>query len=383
MSTMPLASLEDRLADLAAVEPGLVPVVSVYLDTRWRDEHQRDRARVLVKTHERAARERGARPEDLAWLDAQVARLVDGSLAPGAPGVALFAGGDGGLREVVPSAVPFEDAWFVDGVPVLGPLAAAAGRLPEAVVVFVDAQRARLIPLSPGAGAPPSDEDEVVLASDVPGHHRRGGWLLLAQSRYQRHIAAHRDRHYDAVAGALGEAVGGDAEVRIVLAGEPRRATELRQHLPAPLDARVAGVVPASRHESAAVIAGRAAALLAARRAAETAAEVEAVITEAAKGGRAVTGAEATFAAAARGAVRRLYLLRGFRSDARACRACGYLVTGPAPACPVCRAGVDEGEASATLVDLVLGKGGAVDVVDEHRGLAEAGGVAARLRYPI
>ncbi len=44
---------------------------------------------------------------------------------------------------------------------------------PEALLVFVDAGSARLIPLGPaGAG------QEVRLESEVDGHHRQGGWAL-------------------------------------------------------------------------------------------------------------------------------------------------------------------------------------------------------------
>lgn len=378
MSTVATTPLPERLTDLARLEPGLVPVVSVYLDTRWTDEHQRDRVRVFVKTQARAARgDRRARAEDVEWIEAQTARIVAQTLAAGAAGVALFAGGERGLREIVPSAVPFEDTWVVDATPFLGPLAAAAGVLPPAAVVFVDAESARIIPVPTGAG------EEVVLQSEVTGHHRQGSWLLLLQSRYQRHIQAQQGRHYDAVAAALAQVAVGGAVARIVLAGEPRRVTELRQHLPPALDARVAGAIPASRHEAAGILAERAAALLVARGATDTAAAVDAVLTEAAKQGHAVAGPEATFAAAARGAVQRLYVLRGFRAGARACRACGYLAPEGASACPMCHAAVDEGEASAALVDMVVGKGGAVDVLTEHRALAEAGGVAARLRYPV
>lgn len=46
---------------------------------------------------------------------------------------------------------------------------------PDALLVFEDAESARLSPLGPsGAG------QEVRLESEVDGHHRQGGWALLA-----------------------------------------------------------------------------------------------------------------------------------------------------------------------------------------------------------
>ncbi len=38
-----------KLQELARTAPGPAPVISVYLDTRWSDEHQRERVRVFLK----------------------------------------------------------------------------------------------------------------------------------------------------------------------------------------------------------------------------------------------------------------------------------------------------------------------------------------------
>lgn len=97
-----------RQQELARTKPGSVPVISVYLDTRWSDEHQREALRL---------------------------------------------------------AVPFPDTFVVADMPQLRPLT------------------------EQGAA------DEIALeTTDVVGHHRRGGWQLLLQSRYQRHIHVHRAR---------------------------------------------------------------------------------------------------------------------------------------------------------------------------------------------
>ena len=41
--------LRARMAELAKIGKTEAPVVSVYLDTRWSDEHQRDRVRIFLK----------------------------------------------------------------------------------------------------------------------------------------------------------------------------------------------------------------------------------------------------------------------------------------------------------------------------------------------
>lgn len=127
------------------------------------------------------------------------------------------------------------------------PVTAAAS-----LVVFVDGERARLIPFGVvDAG------DSVTIESDVPGRHRRGGWALLAQSRYQRHIQDHRARHFEAVAHAVAQLAESRPLARVVIAGAPPNATAFCAHLPPALAARVVGPIAASRHDSDAVIVKR------------------------------------------------------------------------------------------------------------------------------
>jgi hypothetical protein len=337
----------DRLRALAGIEDPTGAVVSVYLDTRWTDEHQRDRARLFVANEARRARS-GVAPglsKDLAWIEAEVAGLVSEGGTEGAQGVALFACDALGLRELVRSRLPFVDSFAIGDRPHLAPLVEATeGALP-ALIVFVDGVSARLIPLgAEGAG------DEVTLEHAVEGRHRQGGWALLAQSRYKRHIEAHRDRHYEAVADAVTTLVDAGGVARLELAGEARAVALFRGHVPSRLQSRIAGTMPGAAYETSSQLVERAATLLARddRRAESEA--LATVLTEAAKGGRAVAGVQPTLEAAARGAVHRLYVLHGV-------------------------------QAPDGVVERVLAAGGAVEVVDADAGLARVGGIAARLRW--
>lgn len=373
--------LDATVARLARVAGAPSPVVSVYLNTRWRDEDQRERVRLFLKNELRRARATAADPalrSDLDWVEAQGAAVVGGGAAADAHGVALFACAPLGLRERLEVRVPFEDAFVVAPEPYLTPLAAALAEIPGTLVAFVDGERARLIPVTVARAG-----EEVVLESDVPGHHRRGGWALLAQARYQRHIQAHRGQHFDAVAEALLRLVEERGLDRIVLAGEPRTLAVFRDHLPRAVAERVVGSVPGAHYEPARTLAERATVLVARVEAEATRAAVEAVLTEAAKGGRAVAGLEETLVAAARGAVQRLYLHRGFAEPGGECPACGTAQPGAGPACRLCGGPVRSVELGRWLVDRVLAAGGTAEVVEGHAGLAQAGGVAARLRYPL
>jgi peptide subunit release factor 1 (eRF1) len=106
-------------------------------------------------------------------------------------------------------------------------------------------------------------------------------------------------------------------------------------------------------------------------------------VTEAAKGQRAVTGVDDTLAAASRGAVRQLLLLAGFAAPGIACPACGALAGGAGATCPFCRAPARRVELGEAATARVFATGGSVAVVADDPQLAEAGGLAALLRFPL
>jgi hypothetical protein len=373
--------LRDRLAALARWEPADTPVVSVYLNTRWVDEHQRERVRIFLKQRLREAHDaRRAAAADLDWIGAQGRALIDRVAFEDASGVALFACHAGGVREVLPVRVAFEDTFVVDARPFLRPLARAAEETPSALVVFVDGESARLVPLNTTG-----PEAEVVLETPVTGRHAAGGWAALAQSRYQRHIEAQREQHLQAVAAAISGWSAGDDAGRIVLAGEPRMVTALRRHLPERVAARVVATIAGTRWEAGTALAARAAERLALSAAERESREVDVVLGEAAKaggaGGASVAGVGAALEAVNREAVRQLYVLASFRETGAACTACAALQRGFHFACAFCGKPTHTVELGEEMVKRVVGAGGVVTTVERHAGLADRGGVAARLRY--
>jgi peptide subunit release factor 1 (eRF1) len=367
-----------RLAELAKLSPTMRPVVSVYLNTRWTDEEQRERVRIFLKNRLREARgattERAA-DEDLDWIEAQGQRLVAGQELRETGGVALFAGGDG-LREILPIRSPFDDTFVVDSKPYLRPLAGAAAAVIPALVVFVDGAHARLLALTPDGPA-----EEVTLRSDVEGRHSAGGWAALAQSRYQRHIEEHRGQHFESTAAVVGDLVDRHGLQRVVLSGESRAVALFRDHLPGAVARRVVGVVPGAGHEPMATIAARAAEHLSRVEDQADATAVDRLLDAAAKGGRAVAGVEPTLEAVNRGAVQRLYLLPEFERPGAVCDRCAALQTPAAGRCRFCDGATRTTELGAAMLDRVLTSGGSIDVVQRHEGLAAREGVGALLRY--
>jgi hypothetical protein len=374
-------TLTEQIARLSKLEMTGAPVVSAYLNTRWTDEHQRERTRLFVKGELRRARE-GGLTEGLAtaldWVEAEAEAVVSQASHADAQGVALFACPGLGLREVIPVRAALENLVVVGDRPFLGPLVAALADAPPILVVFVDAESARLIPV---LDARPGEE--IRLDSDVPGHHRRGGWAQLALAHYQRHIEERRDRHLDAVAEVLGGLVEKHGLERIVIAGSQDSTGAFRRVLPATVAARVAGVVSGQRHEPADELVARAAELIGRVADQEVEAAVDGLLTVAAKDGHAAASLEGVLEAVQRGAVDRLYLLRDFREPGRACTACAALQPGDAATCRLCRQATAAVELGETMVTRTIAAGGAVTMVHAHAALGAMGGVAARLRFAL
>ncbi|HXJ78636.1 MAG TPA: hypothetical protein VMS64_08155 [Candidatus Methylomirabilis sp.] len=370
-----------RLTELARIERAETPVVSIYLNTRWNDEHQRERVRVFLKNELAKARRAPAGradESDLEWIATQGDSIIAQERFPDAQGVALFACQALALREVLPVRVPFEDTFVVADAPFLRPLAAMLEQTPVALVVFIDTESARLIPLTlEGAG------EEVQLQSEVPGRHSRGGWAQMAQSGYQLHIEDHRGRHFEAVAESLTRLIERYAVKRIVMTGEAKNVTLFRKHLPPQIDRLVVGAVTAARHESASAILGRATGLLGHVAGHDQEMAVDAVLTEAAKSRQAVAGVDETLDAVNRGAVHQLYLLKDFRETGTRCSACGALQRGIHATCRFCGKETKAAELGEAMTDRVIGAQGKVETVDVHQGLARVGGVMARLRFPL
>jgi hypothetical protein len=143
-------SIQDRITRLAKIHAP-TGVISVYLNTHWADEHQRERTRVFVQEKIRRTRQApiaAGLDAALGWIEAEVDLRVGQARDAAAGGVALFACPAAGVREVFASRAAFEPAFVVGDAPHLRPLAAMLGEHPAAIVAFVDGERARLIPVT-------------------------------------------------------------------------------------------------------------------------------------------------------------------------------------------------------------------------------------------
>ena len=371
--------LTEGMKELAKLPPASTPVVSVYLNTHWADEQQRERVRIFLKNElteaRRAKGDTRAAAADLDWIEEETGALLSLEMAPEARGAALFACEAIGLRKLLTSRLPFENLFAVGESVLLRPLAEMSDVAPPALLVFVDTESARLLTLTPSGPG-----EEVDLESEVPGHHKQGG---SAADRLQRHFHEERARHYERVARHVVAKVEQQGVRHIVLTGDERNAALFREALPERIAHYVVGVVPGARHEPIEAIAARATELLPRVDQQREAADVDAALVAAAKGGKAAAGLSATLAAANQDAIYRLYLLNGLTASGRMCGRCGMLGEEFAWTCPVCGGEARTVELGEAITKRVVAAAGEVEPVLAHEGLARAGGIAADLRHPL
>jgi peptide subunit release factor 1 (eRF1) len=373
--------LTAKLSELGKISRGPSPVVSVYLDTRWADEHQRDRVRVFLKNElarARRASSNRAADGDLDWIESQGAALVGQATMPEAAGVALFACEALGLRELLPVRMPFADTFAVADSPVLRPLAALAETTPPALLIFVDAEHARLWTVTAeGAAA------EVVLEAEREGHPRVAGGPQMVQTGWDRRQGAARERHLDVVAKRAVTLADSEGIQHLIVAGEPRNVALLRKALPLSVAKHVVGEIAGSRDEAGDVLVRRATELLSRAQGQRDAEEVDDILVTAAKGGKAAAGVDATLEAVKRGAIHRLYLLGEFCASGGICVACGNLQGDSSEPCRLCGKPTRPADLAEAMIHRVIAAGGKVLTLSTHAALGGAGGVAAELRFPL
>ncbi len=341
---------------LAELEPGDLPMLSVYLDMRLQATGEdpttrsglvvlKDRLREIEKTFPPRGAELDSFRADTARIEEYIAR----DFGPDAHGLALFACAGRDLFEEVEASVAFDNQVTVGPAPDLFQLARLLDGLETAVVALVDTNTARLFVTRRGW------LDEVGGQDDDPKYYGKrsvGGW---SQARYQRHTDEVRARFAREVATELDGLVERTGATRVILAGDEVAIPHLR-------DALSGRVAPLVHDEVLRIdirapqdaIKGEIAPLLAAAEADDARSTAERLVGAVRAGGLGVAGVAATRAALERGQVDTLLL------DPQA--------------------EVDE-ETRGALVRLAAATSGGVEVVEGHEPFRRLGGVGALLRY--
>jgi peptide chain release factor subunit 1 len=364
------------------------PFLSLYLNTKWDDEQQRERIRLFTKNQLRKAYDQFKDREDyrdiLVKDQQQVERYVEGLVRrvyhEEMNGTAIFSCSGTDTFLAYPSIISFENECFASDLPILRPLVQLSSQYQNTLVVMVDTDSARLFEVSlEGRVAESSIENY------VPGRHDQGGW---AQMRYQRHIKNHMDKHHKEVAEQLTELFDSGKWKRIVLIGQDRILANFKAFLPERVKQQISDSFSMDFSEERSKVLRRVFERLLQKEKEEVNRQIQALKERTPQGGLATLGLNPTLEALNGGQIHTLYLLVSFASPGGKCRRCHSLVLthrpgdSPTP-CPLCKGEVKIVDLGEEMMRSVLCQDGDVKWVEENEILKEHEGVCASLRYQL
>lgn len=394
--------LRRALAELSGLRSDSEPIVSLYLDVHWRDEKQRERARVFVQEAARAAVDRHRAHPQLDAMRrtlgrvAQAAQARLGEQEGNARGFAVFACEALGLWRAFAIAQPFRDELAVDGSPHLLQLARVADRAGAALVAFVHAQGAHVYDVVLGDVV-----REETIEGPLPRTHRasgfqphpvhaRGlgaGFQYEREQRNQRHREEEVERNLRAAALQLDRLHDRDPRARVILAGTCDVVAAFERHLSQRTRQAVLARLPRPPGRESWNGNGKRELLelaleeLGASGREAEGEEVGLAIGEALRGGLAVLGPDDVVLAVNERRVQRLILEEDFERSGWRCRNCGALGTTHEEVCSFCQGPLARvGALGEELASRVLAGDGEVEVVAHDNRLHAYAGVAALLR---
>jgi peptide subunit release factor 1 (eRF1) len=397
--------LRRALADLCELRSNGEPIVTLYLDTSWTDEQQRERSRLYVQDAARQAVDHHSAHPQLEALERTLARISalaterysqagDGAVR----GLAVFACESLGLWRVLEAPRPFRSQLCVDGRPHLVQLARLLDDVEPAIVAFVHDRGAQFYEVALGAIVSEATIEGVVPrrrgeAGRVHGganpspHGGSGGAFYERERKNQRHADELIHRVRREAAELLRQLSERDPRAHIVFVGTSEKVAAFERDLPERVRERVLARLPRPPGTDAGTAKGVSEVIasvvqkIAEHEAVSEAKQVEHAIGEAMRGGLAVLGPEDVVLAVNERRVHRLILEEDFERSGWRCHNCGALGMNHDEVCSFCQGALARVDAlGEELVGRVLAEDGEVEVVAHTNRLHSYRGVAALLR---
>ncbi|OGP71200.1 MAG: hypothetical protein A2W09_06260 [Deltaproteobacteria bacterium RBG_16_50_11] len=377
--------MRNEIKKLARMEEGGSPFLSLYLNTKWVDEQQRERIRLFTKNQLKKGYDqlkgqeewRKNFVEDQRLIEKYVEGLVRRAYDEGVHGFAIFSCSGAKTFLTYPSMVPFENEFFLSALPMLRPLVRLSSQYQSTLAVMVDTDSARLFEVSlEGLTAESSIENY------VPGRHDQGGW---AQMRYQRHIKDHMDKHHKEVAEQLTELFDSGKGKRIVLIGQDRIIANFKAFLPERVKVQIADSFSMDLGEERSKVLERVFERLFQKEKDEVNGQIRDLKERNPQGGLAAFGINGTLEALNSGRVHTLYVMNSFSLEGGKCQRCGSLLLvrqgDRSSSCPLCKGEVKPVPLAEEMTRSALRQDGEVKWVGENIILNENDGVGASLRF--
>jgi hypothetical protein len=362
--------LERELASLAEEGGWGGPVVSVYVDARWKDEAQRQRVRLFWEDARKRALADGITGAALEPIDRRLEALLhDGT---GERSLAIFSGPAKFRAVALPDGTPLHAAWGER--PSLVPLARAASESERSICAVVGAKSSRIYELQ----GEHITSRLAVERGDFPGRHRSEGF---SPHHMERHVREHMRWELDAVAEALVAAFD-RAPCRVFVCSTPQVGAAFLEILPQRVQAQVValeypGGDPGREPQE---VVARLGAWLARDRLDDTIRLEDRVYQEAMGSGQGALGAQEVVLALQEGRVHVLLLKEGFSVYGAECQRCGALDVKRVTGCSYCGGPVRMGSLVESIVARALREGAQVRVMPDSPRHVGVGGIAALMR---
>ncbi|WP_373045042.1 Vms1/Ankzf1 family peptidyl-tRNA hydrolase [Vulgatibacter sp.] len=380
-----MTPIDTALHELAGIRSDRDPVVTLYLNTRWADEHQRERVRLFVRERIRWARaEAGNGTNDdalnrtLDRVEAHVEELVRQARDTDANGVAVFACDGLGLFRSMTFGQTFREQFTVSESPALLQLARLADEWQSVIVAMVDGGGARIFESALGEVI-----GEATVQHTAPSRHKMGGW---SQLHWQRHVRRQIDRNQTEAVEFVAFLWDEDPKSKVILVGPDRVVASFEKLLPDRVRASILCKLPNPRERNGdgrvrdKVMDAVLDELIALEERMESK-DVETVVGDALAGGLAVLGPQDVVLAANEGRVHRLLIEDGFDQSGWRCRNCDAIGMNAMASCGYCGQETTTVNLGEELARRVLESEGEVEVLEPTARLHHYHGIAAQLRH--
>jgi len=371
-----MADLRALVSELAKIGDG-PPIVTLYLDTHWRDEQQRERVRLFFRERAREARQLFADNPDGAQINATLDRLgewveqaVNQEIYPDARGVMLVASEGRGIFIENVLAESIDSAMYVDRRPRLFPLIELLRLERPAFLVAIDSAGAQIYDWRVGEIV-----DRQGIERDIPNRHSRGGWS-------QRHFAQHVRHVIEGVwkeCSALLEKLCVDSpNADVVLFGQEPNLRGFERLLPPGVVSKIIGMQSLPPDHRKMIEQARRG--IDEERVAREFSTVHRILRQGLSDRSGTVGLEETLLAVNERRVRVLALSRRFAQDGLCCKRCDALSL-KGNECPFCGGELQPVQLREELCRRCVAEGGEVVVVADGGPLEPYRGIGAMLRH--
>jgi peptide chain release factor subunit 1 len=371
---------QNRFRELLKLQDTVNLFFSLYLDTRWKDEQQRERVRIFTKnklaeinlaTYSPAVQQ--SLEHDKQRIEAYVEALIKHALPGELAGVALFACSAHAVFLTYGSTIPFENQCTLATHPYVVQLACVGDEYENALVVMVDTESARILEMEWGEIL-----SELDIENEVPGRHKQGGW---SQMRFQRHIQDLMERHHKEVADQVVKRFNRGISHNVILCGQDHILSSFRSFLPERVQERIIAKIALDINTPDALVHEKTLDLLRQHERQKEEDRVRHLIGTAKAGGLAVLRLYDTLEALNKRVVQLLMINKTFLRWGWRCPTCNLLGEQIPLGCPLCGGELTTVDLKEEMVWEVFRQDGEVDFVMNQPALEQVEGVGALLRF--